>query len=349
MNPNHNKQRRASKLGKETKQDTSLVLCRAGILYGLKYKDIVTEEISSKTGLVVTPNVVFNANQTEVFFDFSDYKNVSGTKEEFNKFWKRTKVGDTFTVTNAELYNETFQEKYDISGSYTISEIGDQIIYATVGSVEKINQNISLYSKLDFLNTPVFDIVISDTFNSEVDTTVIVNAFGINSKNSFTYLGVSIGDFIQIQDKESSYQILDFKVDNEGKELIKIKGDIPDEDRNTTKTLIKVLIKTIPNVEYPNVSLDSSAVLGSCEYSENDIVVKCFENQTNDQCQLRRKTNKGKIDFSVGKNCTGSPVYSRNINEKTTPATISKDEVIARILKDVSGQINNNSKSGRVF
>jgi len=353
MNPSFNKQRKVvtKQLKKEAKKNSSLVLCRTGILYGLIYKDLVSADVSTKSGLTATPNVVFNDNQTVVFFDFSDFKNVSNTSTEFNKFWKRTSVGQNFTVTNGELFNEAYQKKYDLSGTYQIQEIGDQIVKAAVVSVTSKNTDISLYSKMEFLTTPSFEITITDTVNRETNTTVLVNTFGANSKNSFTYLGAGIGDFISIQEKDETFEILEFKIDNEGKELVKIKGDISDEDRDTTKTFIKLYIKTKPNVEYPSVSLENPGPIGSCEVTNNGVIVSCHENQTKDQCSLRKKIQSNTVSFSEGSNCSGNALFIQTKQEtvtSTTPAALKRDEIVARLLKQASNNFGRTS-SGKIF
>jgi len=353
MNPSFNKQRKVvgKQLKKETKKNSSVILCRTALLYGLVYKDLVSADSSTKSGLTVTPNVVFNDDQTEVFFDFSDFKNVSTTPTEFNKFWKRISVGQNFTVSNAELFNEEYQKKYDLSGTYEIQEIGDQIIKASVISVASKNIGVTLYSKMEFLNTPTFEITITDNVNKETNTTIIVNTFGANSKNSFTYLGAQVGDFISMQEKDETFQILDIKIDKEGKELIKIKGDISDEDRDTTKTFVKLYVKTKPNVEYPMVNLQNQGAVGSCEENQNGIIISCFENQTKDQCSQRKTSNKTKISFSEGKNCSNNPLFIANKEETVStasPATLQRDEIIAKLLKQASNNFGRTS-SGKIF
>jgi len=339
MNPSNIKKSVALSSNKNQKKPNSnLITARTGLFYGLEIKRTLNDKVSTVSGLVSTPNVIFYSNQTKVFFDFSDPKNVSSTSEEFKKFWGNIQENAIFTVTNGELYNAKNEKIYDISGTYVFKENENMVIFANVTSASNIDSDINLYSKMDFRKTPIFEFSSTPTVGDSI-TSIIVNNFGANSKASFTYMGAIVGDYILIQNQSSSYEIEDINIDSEGREIIKVKGLLTEENRIGTKTLIQLLVRVAPNQETVEVDLESNE-LGSCTVGNN-----CYNSHTESQCKLRNPQS----TFRSGLSCGGTDIRFRVTDEVISPATSSSDETIARLLNDISRNIATNPKSGRVF
>jgi hypothetical protein len=341
MNPgNRKKSVKVSTVKSSAKPNSNLVTARVSLFYGLEYKKSLTNKVSTVSGLVATPNIIFNSGETGAFFDFSDWKNTSSTENEFIKFWKNVPIGASFTVSNAELYNEKNNKKYDLSGTYTLTEIENLIIISSVVSITNKDQNISLYSKKQFNQTPIFEFT-STPVSSDSTSTFIINTFGQNTKTSFTYMGASVGDYILLQGEESSYEIEEITIDSEGKEIIKIKGELPEENRVGIKTLVQLKIKVAPNVASSDINVNDTTI-GSC--TVGDI---CYNNQTKSQCLLRVSGNL-KTKFTENNECVDAS--NRNIiPSEVVPATPSSDEIVVRLLNDISKTISINPKSGKIF
>jgi hypothetical protein len=338
---NHKKSRKKSSTNGTIVPNTNLVTARVGIFYGLEYKKSLTNKVSTVSGLVATPNIVFNNSETSAFFDFSDWKNVSSTENDFLNFWKNVPVGSTFTVSNAELYNEKNGNKYDLSGVYTLNELENLIVFCTVNSVTNKDSDMNLYSKKHFKQTPIFHFNSVPSSDNDSRYTFIVNHFGQNTKTSFTYLGAAAGDHLLIQGEESSYEIENINIDSEGKEIIKIKGSLLEENRIGTKTLIQLKIKIPPNSSTDDIDINDSKI-GSCLIGN-----ACFNNQSESQCKLRQIKNVS-LKFTENNECV-------NVTPLTGPpkeisyVEPSSEEVMARLLNDISKNISSNSKSGKIF
>jgi hypothetical protein len=112
-----------------------------------------------------------------------------------------------------------------------------------------------------------------------------------------------------------------------------------------------LFIKTKPNVEYPAISLENPGPIGSCEVTNNGVIVSCHENQTKDQCSLRKKTQLNSVSFSEGNNCSGNALFIQTKQETVsspTPISLQRDEIVARLLKQASNNFGRTS-SGKVF
>lgn len=347
MNPNIRKKSIAvSKNKNQLKPNSNLVTARTGLFYGLVIKKTLNDKVSVTSGLSATPNVIFNSGQTGAFFDFSDWRNDNTTETAFNQFWSVVSRGASFTVSNGEVYNSKNEKIYDISGTYSLTEIENMIVIAGVSSVQNIESDISLYSKMDFRQTPVFEFSATPQ-TGDSTTSVIINTFGLNSKSSFSYLGASVGDFILIQDNQIPYEIVELREDSEGREIVIVKGELTEQNNIGKKLMIQVLVKVAPNQESIKPNLEDTA-LGSCKTIKDGIIVSCFENQTTDQCSLRKK---GSIaaTFTEGLNCGGTTNIVRQSKTNLSTGSSSNEEVVARLLRDISSQVGINPKSNRVF
>lgn len=281
------------------KSGKNLVLSRTGLFYGLQYFPVKEEKNSVNRGITSTPNFLFYDNNTKVIIDFSDFKNVN-SKEEVESFWKLVQGGMTFTVTNGELYNQTTATTYDVSGTYVFRKIENLTIHADVTTVSNIGTKINLYSKTEFTTTPNFEFSLIISPSIQQKKTKIYNKLGPNSKNSFTFFGATVGDYIQLQNYNIRYQILEIKIDSEGKEIVTIDGLLTEEDRTSSKTFVALYIekKNIKDIEV-NPSDD---VVGSCSALSNGLTVSCYNNQTQSQCLCRLNDNE-EILFTINGSC----------------------------------------------
>ena len=154
-------------------------------------------------------------------------------------------------------------------------------------------------------------------------------------------MGASVGDYLLLQGEESSYEIEEISIDSEGKEIIKIKGQLEEENRVGIKTLVQLKNKVAPNVQSSNVNINDTRI-GSCTVGSI-----CYNNQTESQCLLR-STGNTNVKFTENNECVDAS--NRNIiPTEVVPSAPSSDEIVARLLNDISKTISINPKSGKIF
>ena len=277
---------------KKPEENKNLSLVRSGIFYGLQYVTKKVETVSVNRGIVVTPNFSFYDNNTKVMIDFSDHRNIV-KESELLDFWKLATKGITFAVDNAESYDSINAETYTLSGSYVFNKIENLIIFADVSSVGTLSTSKVLYTKKAFNNTPTFTLASIDSTIPTEKKSKIINILGTNTKNSFSYLGAVVGDYIQLQKFNTAYEILEYSVDREGKEIITVYGQITEEDRISKPTFVGILVKKLNEVDNV-VKLDDS-IIGSCSIQDSTIIVKCLDNQTEAQCACRNESQQTTI------------------------------------------------------
>lgn len=294
----------------DVNQESNLFLARSSIFYGLEYVEVEEDKNSINRGVISTPNFIFYNNNNKVLIDFSDKSNAN--QQEIVDFWNLTQDGITFTISNAQIYLENTKQSYDLSGIYTFRGVENKIIFADVNTVNNLSTTVSLYTKNSFSSTLNFKHTSIISTQKQEEETLIINHFGVLSKNSFSYLGAYADDYIQLQSKPNKYKIKQIKVDSEGKEIVTVYGRIAEEDRIDVKTFVGLHVRKNNNLTIPNDLTDSS--IGSCTYSdENGIIVACLDNNTEYQCKLRQH------DSRVGKGFVrNAPCYSLN-NTGTNP------------------------------
>ena len=195
---NYNNKKRNYRYGRSSKENKNLSLVRTGAFYGLQYIVDTEETISLNHGLVSTPNFRFYENNTKVMIDFSDHKN-NTLESDILKFWKLAGQGATFAVDSGDVHDSITDDTYVLSGSYYFNNIDKSIVFADVISTGTLSDVKSLYLKKDFITTPSFILSAVQAAPTTEHTTKIVNTLGIGSKNSFSYLGIVIGDYIKLQ------------------------------------------------------------------------------------------------------------------------------------------------------
>jgi hypothetical protein len=327
--------------GKPLGQGKEIVATRSGSFYGLRFERIKIESSSYKRGIVVSPNFYFYDSGTKAMIDFSDYKNVVGM-EDIEAFFKLNLSGETMTVTQGEWVNpQLTDEKISLSGTYTFNEFKNNMLFVDVVSVEGYDSNLTRYDKNYFVNTPNFDLTVADS-QSNLYFTNIINVFGKNSKNSFSYLGAQIGDYIVISNTPYKYEITNISTDDEGKEIVTVNGTIANEDRTTAIT--PVFLYSV-NQDKTDLTLLSSTKIGKCNVNANGVVI-CYDNQTEAQCQLRKNSKFSEIaSFTEGDYC---PVKSDTVKQlsATEKLTIIADQN-QKMLSTINSSLGNATNTTR--
>jgi len=327
------------------KTGKNLVLARAGLFYGLQYFPIKEEKNSINRGITSTPNFLFYNNNTKVIIDFSDFKNTN-TKEEIESFWKLIQNGMSFTVLNGKLFNNSTSSEYDVSGTYVFRKLENLAIHADVTTSENLSTKINLYSKTEFETTPSFEFsyIINPTITEK--KTKIVNLFGSNSKNSFTFFGANIGDYLQLQNFNVRYKIIDKFIDSEGKEIITIDGLLPEEDRLTIKTYVALYIEKL-NIKEISIN-PSDENVGSCSMVKNGLILSCYNNQTKSQCDCRSSDNEENI-FTLNAECSTPQEQTTELNSTDLLTNIAENLVNIIDRKQTTFSTNGNIGSVNPF
>ena len=305
MNANYIKPRNSN-----LKSGKNLVLVRAGLFYGLQYFPIKEEKNSINRGITVTPNFLFYDNNTKVIIDFSDFKNSIPSKE-IEQYWNLVQTNMSFTVTNGKIFNQATSVELDVSGTYVFKKFENLAVHANVTSATSLSTKVNLYSKNEFQQTPGFEFTTIIEPAVKEKRTKIINKMGQNTKNSFTYFGANIDDYIQLQNFSFRYRIVDIAIDSEGKEVITIEGTIPEEDRTSTKTFVGLYIEKMNSREF-DVN-PSETVIGSCSMTNNGLILSCFGNQTESQCNCRAGEKEQPV-FNVSANCPSAQQEEQELN-----------------------------------
>lgn len=314
-------------------QGKELTLVRTGTFYGLKIEGVRQENSSYKRGIVAIPNFYFYDNQTKAMIDFSDFKNVID-QTLVSDFFDLSLDGVTMDVKSSRWENlELSKKKISLDGTYTIDKYLNNILFVNVIEVDNIDSTINRYDKSYFTDTPEF---VLDVSTSQPDTAKfsITNHLGENSKNSFNYLGVIPGDYIKINKSNSRYQVEDLFSDEEGKEVLILKGTLSQEDRITSLTDVSVFTT---NPDKLNTNSFDNTKTGRCNITENGVVL-CYDSHTRLQCELRKNKVKNIISaFSEGNFC---PQETTTIQRQTAVDQLTQ---IARdtntILSNMSSRI----------
>lgn len=337
---------------KQTTNAEKLVLVRAGVLYGLSFETVKQETISYNSGITSIPTIVFMNNNTECFLDFSNQTNKQ-LESKVNSFFTKIAPLTTFFIHNAFYYDTTSEKKADLSGEYVFNEFFNGIVKATVTSVDTLAADVKRYDKKYFEEIPM--IMMNSIVSTEnQDVTIIRNIFGINTKNSFNYLGVKVGDFVQFSEADSKYEVLEILTDPNGTESIKIKGKIPSNTLIDVKVLVKVYIRYVGQYTI-EPDLNESEV-GACVQSQNGVIVSCTDNHTLSQCRFRSNSN-DKIDatFSYESFCF-TPETDTSVQKSDTDKLIEITNLLARNIattttniSNIAGPVNKNGNSKTAF
>jgi hypothetical protein len=314
-------------------QSKNYTTVRGGAFYGLKYEEVKLDPSSYKRGIVATPNFYFYDNFTKLMIDFSDYKNEID-EIIIDDFFSLPLNGITFSIEQGNWLNgQLTKKKISMNGTYVFEKYTNMIVFANVSSIQYYDQNIKRYDKNFFVNTP--NIIMSEVLYSQAkNQTNIINSLGKNSKNSFSFLGAQIGDFISIKNENAKYQILNILIDEEGKEIITVNGIIFPEDRTEEITNITLFIDNEDNI---NIDLFDNIDIGKCTITRTGLVV-CIDNQTEVQCQMRKNSKeKESATFLANNYCTQNEDVNRELSptERLTVIAEQNNLILSQIQPNV--------------
>lgn len=328
-----------------------LVLVREGFLYGLKIEKYKSETSSLNRGITSTPNFVFYDSNTKCLIDFTNQTNTT-LDQTISDFFNQIEIGTSFTIYNGLYEDPNLKVTANLNGTYTFRGIYNGIVEADVVSVVSLSSKINRYDKNRFEQIPY---LIPNSFKVTDTKTIIKNCFGKDTRNSFNYLGVKIGDYVKITDIEFPTKILDINIDSDGNEYIIVDQDLDALDLTNTKTVVLVYIPVLDSYTIePNIK---ETEVGACIEYQNGIIVNCTNNNTISQCRMRSSTtNSITTEISIGTFCS-TPETDTAIQTDTTNnlITITSNLVNAvTSINNISGPVlkNNNSKNsfyGRPF
>ena len=334
------------------KQDNTekLVLVRSGVLYGLSFERVKQETATFNSGITSIPTIVYINNDTECFLDFTNQTN-RDVEVKIKNFFSKIAPLTTFYIHNAFHYNTNTEERADLSGEYVFTEFFNGIVKANVISVDTLSAGVKRYDKKFFEEIPL--LVMSSLVSTEnKDITVIRNLFGSNTKNSFNYLGVSVGDFVSFSETNRKYEIIELTTDPNGVETLKVKGTIESENLVDTKVLVNVFIKYRDKYTVePDIN---ETRLGACVRSQNGVIISCSDNNTISQCRFRASAIDG-IDATITPDTfCATPETDTAVQKTNTDKLIEITSLIASSMaipniSNVAGPINKNGNSKTAF
>ena len=314
-----------TKLKKSSKQE-KLVLLRQTFLLGLVIEKYKSEVISINRGITSTPNVVFYQSNTKCLLDFTNITNTD-IADTIKEYFTQIPTGTTIYLVNGGYYDPNSKERSDLSGTFTFRSFVDGIVKVDVVSVSSLSTKINRYDKTKFEDIPY-----------------IVS-------NSFSYLGVNTGDFIEIPTILSPSKVFEINIDSDGNEYILIENDIVGVDLTSKKTLINIYIDVIDSYQ-TNPSITETET-GSCVIRENGIIIKCIDNNTKSQCRFRSSKLKNlSSEISINSFCSTpetDTAIQKTVTENLVQITSALVNSITNINNTAVGPINKNGSSRNSF
>ncbi len=328
-----------------------LVLVREGFFYALKIEKYKSELSSLNRGIVSTPNIIYYDSNTKCLIDYTNQTN-TGLDSTVSGYFTQIPHGCTFNLYNG-IYNDVnLKVSADISGTYKFKNFYNGIIEADVISTTNLSSKLNRYDKNRFEQIPY---IVPVSLKSDTVISMIKNRLGKDTKNSFNYLSIKIGDYVKITEMEDPVKVLDINVDSDGNEYVLLNADLTNIDLTDTKTTVSVYIPVVD--AYENEPSLSETEVGACIEYFNGVVVSCTNNSTISQCRFRSsKINGIETEITLGTFCA-TPETDTAIQKDTTDnlITITSNLVNAvASINTISGPVlkNNNSKNsfyGRPF
>jgi hypothetical protein len=328
---------------KQTEKE-KLVLVRYSLLYGISIERAKPETLSLKRGIVATPTFLFHTNNTKCLIDYSNQTN-SDAEKATKEFFDQITTGTTLTITNGYYKDPNFDFSADVSGTYVYRSYFNGVIETDVTSVESLYSGITKYNKLNFEQIPYLSVPSLKT--PDENRTLIKNKLGKNTKNSFNYLGIKVGDYIRISSITVPLKVLKLEVDSEGNEFIEIQGVLEEVDYTNQKIKIEVYVSvldkytTTPNAEERDV--------GACIEYSGGVIVSCTNNHTLSQCRARSSTVRGvTTELTLGTFCS-TPETDTAIQTTTTDNLVQITNTLADAVVNINNTISRTKFYGRNF
>ena len=329
-------------LRKKTQENTEkLVLVRSSMLYGLSIEQYKTDKTSLNRGIVSTPTFIYYSNNTKCFADYTNQLNAD-VEIKISEYFNQITPGVTGSVSNGIYKDPTSNEISDISGVYTFRQINNGVVSFDVTSVGSLSPITTRYDKKNFEDIPYF--TATSVRGSATPKTIIKNRFGKNTKNSFNYMGVIVGDYIKIANTHSKpTKILELSVDSDGNEFVVIDQIIESIDMTNLETRIDLFIEVKDKFTITANLEDIDRGVGVCIQNVNGVFVSCTDNHTISQCRLRSsKLNKITTELTLGTFC-------RTQEEDLAVQTNSTDTLIQITNSLASALTNASTVSGPVL
>jgi hypothetical protein len=323
-------------------------------MYGLVIEDAKIEKVSLNRGIVSTPSIVFYSNNTKCLIDYSNQTN-SQIQSEIDSYFTQIKSGTTLNLFNGTYADINTEERADLTGQYIFRSYYNGIIEADVTSVASLSSKLNRYDKTKFEQIPY---LVPSVLQSETEIkSYLKNKLGKNTKNSFNYLGIKVGDYIKITDITSQLKVMELKTDSDGNEYILLDRYVEAIDLTNIKTKIDIYISVVdPYTVAPDISETET---GTCTELANNVVIQCNNNHTRSQCRFRSsKTNQITTQFISGVFCvtpeTNKAIQTSSADNLVQLTTTLANALSAMSTSTVAGVVNNkgnvkNSFYGRPF
>lgn len=334
---------------KKTKKD-KLIFVRSAMFHGISIERSKAEKATINRGIVSTPNVIFYSNNTKCIIDYTNQTNDS-IADIVTNYFNQLNPGTSFGIYNGEYTDTNSEVLADISGQYIFRSHSNGIVKADVSTVESLSATISRYDKTRFDKIPY---LIANSITDDVTfKTIVKNKLGKNTKSSFNYLGLKVGDYITFKDQETPVKVLESKIDSDGSEYLLVEGTLDEADLTGSGTRINLYI--VVSGDY-DVGVDTNETeVGACIEYFNNVIISCTDNHTVSQCRLRAD-NGVTTEITPGTFCATpetETAVQTNITENLVQVTSALVNAVTNV-SNVSGPIlkgtnSKNSFYGRPF
>jgi hypothetical protein len=335
---------------KKTTRTGKLVLVRQHFLLGLTVEEYKIDTISINRGIVSTPNILYYSSNTKCLIDFTNLTN-SSIDTNIKDYFSQIVAGMTMTVLNGEYYDPNLKVTADISGTYTFQSFSEGIVKANVSSVTGLSSKFNRYDKTKFTDIPYIIASSISTPTEKRSATILKNKLGKNSKNSFSFIGISVGDYIEIPSVVTPTQVLEIGVDADGNEYILIDLVVTPQDLTTKSTLMNCYIDVVDSYQTEPKLTDS--LTGACISYQGGAIINCSDNNTFSQCRFRSSKTKGiSTEFTANTFCrtpeTDTAVET-TVTENLVQITTALVNNMANITNPNIGSVNRSGTSSYNF
>lgn len=334
---------------KKTIKD-KLVFVRSGMFHGITIERSKAEKATINRGIVSTPNIVFYSNNTKCIIDYTNQTNDS-ISNIVTSYFNQLNPGTTFSIYNGEYTDTNSEVIADVAGEYIFRSHINGIIKADVSNVNSLSNTVSRYDKTRFDKIPY---LIANSVTDDVSfKTIVKNKLGKNTKSSFNYLGLKVGDYITFKDQETPVKVLESKIDSDGSEYLLVEGILDEADLTGNGTRVNLYFNVSGDYD---VQPDTNEIeVGACIEYFNGVIISCTDNHTISQCRMRAE--KGvTTEITPGTFCATpetETAIQTNVTENLVQVTSALVNAVTNV-SNVSGPVlkgtnSKNSFYGRPF
>lgn len=335
-----------------TKQNSKekLIFVREGVLYGLVIEKAKIDTASINRGIVSTPTVVYYSNNTKCLIDYSNQTNQE-LETKLEEYFSQVQNGTGLTLFNGTYTDTNSNIDADLSGGYVFRSYYNGIVEADVTSVTSLSSTINRYDKTRFNEIPY--LVATSITDGNEPKTIIKNKLGKNTKNSFNYLGVRVGDYIKITDISSQLKVVDMTVDSDGNEYITVDKELDEVDLTNLKTKVDIYYSVVDSYATPPDLTETET--GACIEYYNGVVVNCTDNHTASQCRFRSSTTNSIVTEITMNTFCSTPETDTAIQRNSADNLVQLTTTLANALSNISssagvaGVVNKNGNTKNSF